>query len=131
MAFFGKTPQMLDDKKRISIPAKWRDQFDAPAYLTAGPDGCVAIYTKHDFEAASNEVLAVPASTQEGRDRRRKFFANTHDVLKDSSGRLLIPQQLIDHAKLSRDIVVLGVGEWFEVWDKATFDEYNASGAGE
>lgn len=131
MAFFGKIPQMLDDKKRIAIPAKWRDQFDAPAYLTAGPEGCIAIYTKHDFEAASEEVLAVSASTKAGRDGRRKFFANTADVAKDSAGRLLVPQQLIDHAKLTRDIVVLGAGEWFEVWDKTTWDAYDAARAGE
>lgn len=131
MSFYGKTPQMLDDKKRVAIPARWRDQFDAPAFLTASPDGCIAIYTKLDFEAASKEVLAVPASSKDGRDRRRRFFANTHDVAKDSAGRLLIPQPLIEHARLTRDVVVVGSGEWFEVWDKSAWDEYNADGAGE
>jgi MraZ protein len=131
MAFFGKIPQILDDKKRIAIPAKWRDQFDAPAFLTAGPEGCIAIYTKADFEAASAEVLAVSASTKAGRDGRRTFFGNTADVAKDTAGRLLVPQQLIDHAKLTRDIVVVGAGEWFEVWDKAIWDEYDAARAGE
>ena len=131
MAFFGKTPQMLDEKKRIAIPARWRDQFDAPAFLTASPDGCIAVYTKQDFEAASSDVLAVPASTKEGRDRRRRFFANTHDVAKDSAGRLLIPQPLIEHASLEKDVFVVGSGEWFEVWDRARWETYSANRAGE
>lgn len=131
MAFFGKTDQVLDDKKRIAIPAKWREQFAAPAYLTAGREPCIVIYSKEAFEMRSREVLAVPADTKEGRDERRQFFGNTHDVLKDSAGRLLVPQPLIDHAKLVKDIIVLGAGEWFEVWDRAAWLAYNGEGPGE
>lgn len=131
MPLLGTSDHVLDDKNRVAIPARWRDQFDAPAYLTSGAEKCVAVYTKAEFEAASAEVLAIPASSQEGRDRRRKFFGDTRDVAKDAQGRLLIPPFLIAHAGLKQDVVVIGLGEWFEIWDKATWDEYNASGAGE
>lgn len=128
--FTGKYEQLLDDKNRIAIPAKWRDQFDAPAYLTSGDEKCIAVYTKGAFEAASAEVLAMPASTKEGRDGRRKFFGDARDVAKDSQNRLLVPQPLLDHAGLEKEILVIGTGEWFEVWDKAAYLAYSG-GTGE
>ena len=129
--FFGKTDQVLDDKNRIAIPAKWRDQFDAPAYLTAGRESCIAIYTKEAFEARSLEVFALSPDTKEGRDKRRQFFKLTNDVAKDSSGRLLVPQALIEHAHLTKDIVVQGCGEYFEVWDKDAWTAYDDGTVGE
>ena len=87
MPLLGTSDHVLDDKNRVAIPARWRDQFDAPAYLTSGAEKCVAVYTKGEFEAASAEVVAIPASSQEGRDRRRKFFGDTRDVAKDAQGR--------------------------------------------
>ncbi|MEP7215178.1 MAG: division/cell wall cluster transcriptional repressor MraZ [Anaerolineaceae bacterium] len=131
MALLGTFEHVLDDKKRVAIPARWRDQFDAPAYLTSSEEKCVAVYTKSDFDAASAEILAVPASTRQGRDARRKFFGDTRDVAKDAQGRLGIPQTLIDHAGLKQDVVLIGNFEWFEIWDKETWVQYNAAGAGE
>lgn len=131
MALIGTFDHVLDDKKRIAIPARWRDQFDAPAYLTSGEEKCIAVYTKSDFDSASAKILAVPASLREGRDARRKFFGDTRDVAKDAQGRLGIPQSLIDHAGLKQDVVLVGTYEWFEIWDRDTWAEYNALGAGE
>ena len=131
MALIGTYEHVLDDKKRVAIPARWRDQFEAPAYLTSGEEKCVAVYTKSDFDAAADEIRSVSASLQEGRDARRKFFGDTRDVAKDAQGRLGIPQFLIDHAGLKGDVVLVGAYEWFEIWDKDTWIEYNAAGAGE
>lgn len=127
MALVGTSEHVLDDKKRIAIPARWRDRFDAPAYLTSSPEKCVAVYTKEAFEAASATILATPASSLDGRDKRRKFFGDARDVAKDGQGRLLVPQPLIEHAGLKQEVVVVGAGEWFEIWDKATWEQYNAS----
>ena len=131
MALVGTFDHVLDDKKRIAIPARWRDQFDAPAYLTSGKEKCIAVYTKTDFDAASAAILAVPASTQEGRDARRKFFGDTRDVAKDAQGRLGIPHFLVEHAGLKQDVILVGTHEWFEIWDRDTWIEYNAARAGE
>lgn len=131
IGFTGKQDQLLDDKNRMAIPAKWREHFDAPAYLTSGDEPCIAVYTKAAFEAAAAEVLSLPAGTKEGRDGRRKFFGDAHDVGKDSSGRLLIPAPLIKHAGLEKDLMVVGAGEWFEIWDKAAWLAYVGGGAGE
>ncbi len=131
MALLGTSDHVLDDKKRIAIPSRWRDQFDAPAYLTSGKEKCIAVYTKSDFEKASEAVLAMPADTKAGRDARRRFFGDTRDVAKDAQGRLLVPQFLIEYAGLAQDVTLVGTGEWFEIWDKPTYAQYNAEEAGE
>ena len=128
--FTGKYDLLLDDKNRLAIPSKWRDQFDAPAYLTSGEEACIAVYTKGAFEQAAAEVQALPKSSEAGRIGRRKFFGDARDVMKDGSGRLLIPQSLIDHANLKRDITVVGAGEWFEIWDAAAWNAYMSSEEG-
>ncbi len=127
----GTTDHVLDDKNRVAIPARWRDQFDAPAYLTSGREKCITVYTKLEFEKASESILAMPPGTKEGRDARRKFFGDTRDVTKDAQGRLLIPQFLIDHAGLVQDVTLVGNGDWFEIWDKPTYAQYDADWAGE
>lgn len=130
MAFIGFTggqDQLLDDKNRMAIPAKWREHFDAPAYLVSGEEPCIKVYTKAAFEVAAEEIMATPVSTKEGRDKRRAFFGSTHDVAKDSAGRLLVPQSLIRHASLQKNLKVIGVGECFEIWDLATWQAYNGT----
>ena len=119
MAFLGTFEARLDEKNRMPIPAKFRDQFDAPAYLTSSEEPCIAVYTKDSFEARAAEVQSVPASDAGGRNARRKFFGDAHDVAKDAQGRLLIPQRLMGHAGLTKEVAVVGAGDWFEIWDAA------------
>jgi MraZ protein len=123
MPFLGRYEARLDAKFRMPSPAKFRAQFDAPAYLTSGEEPCIAVYTKDTFEAAAAEVQAIPASTPEGRAARRKFFGDAHDVAKDAQGRLLVPPPLRGHAGLQQDVVVIGAGDWFEIWDAARWRE--------
>ena len=131
IGFTGKQDQLLDDKKRISIPAKWREHFDAPAYLTSGEEPCIAVYTRDAFEARAQEVLNTSPDEKIGRDQRRKYFGDAHDVAKDASGRLTIPPALIEHAGLKKELVVVGAGGWFEIWDKAAWAQYTATPGGE
>ena len=119
MAFLGTFEARLDEKNRMPIPARFRDQFDAPAYLTSGEEPCIAVYTKISFEARAAEVQSTPASDPAGRNARRKFFGDAHDVPRDAAGRLLIPQRLITHARLIKEVAVVGTGDWFEIWDAA------------
>ncbi|MGH2633296.1 MAG: division/cell wall cluster transcriptional repressor MraZ [Tepidiformaceae bacterium] len=123
--FLGRYTQQLDDKKRLAIPARYRDQFDSPAFLTASPDGCIAVYTKDGYEKAAEEVLAESGKTRPGRDSRRDFFTDTRDIKPDPQGRLTLPAFLLDHAGLSKEVVVAGVGEWFEYWDAARWAARN------
>ncbi|HXU23085.1 MAG TPA: division/cell wall cluster transcriptional repressor MraZ [Tepidiformaceae bacterium] len=124
--FLSRFSQQMDEKNRIAIPARYRDQFDAPAFLQASADGCIAVYTKAGYDEAAEKVLADAEDTEESRRKMRNFFAETQDVKADGQGRLLIPAFLIDHAGLKKDVVVAGVGAKFEVWDAARWSAHKA-----
>ena len=123
MALFLSTAvYQLDEKKRVPMPPKYRPAFEGPAFLTSGEDPCILVYTQEDFEAAAAEVKLLPKDSAEGREARRKFFSDGDSVMKDAQGRLLIPPHLVRHARLVKDVVVAGAGDWFEIWDKATWE---------
>lgn len=121
MSFLGSVEYQMDDRNRVAIPPKYRDQFDAPAIMTTSKDRCVAVYTQEGFDQAAAIVEAIPADTPEGRKARRFFFGNAYPVAKDGQGRLLMPPRLIEHAGLKKDVMVVGLGDWFEIWDAPTY----------
>ena len=128
MALFLSTAvYLLDDKNRVPMPPKYRPFFDGPAFLTSGKDPCIEVYTQDDFESAASEVKLLPKDSPEGREARRKFFSDGDTVMKDSQGRLLIPGHLIAHARLVKDVVVAGAGDWFEIWDKTMWESRNGA----
>ncbi len=132
MPFLGRFEAKLDDKNRMAIPAKYREQFDAPAYLTSGDEPCIVVYTKAAFDEEMARVKALSTTTTEGPRLRRKFFSDAHDIAKDTQGRLLIPAPLLAQAglnKADRDIVIVGNGDWFEVWEPQRWREYQEGGA--
>lgn len=107
----------MDDKNRLAIPARFRDQFDATAYLTVGEEGCIAVFTREAYDAQGATVMAKSADTREGREARRDFFATTAELKTDSQGRLTLPAFLVKHAGLTGDAIAAGNGEYFEFWD--------------
>ena len=125
--FTGNSPQQMDDKNRLAIPARFRDQFDATAYLTVGEDGCLAVYTRSAYDARGAAVMEKPADTREGREERRAFFANTAEVKTDAQGRLTLPAFLVKHAGLNKDVIAAGTGEYFEFWDAARWEAREAA----
>lgn len=123
MQFLGEVPYQMDERNRVAIPPKYRDQFDAPAVLTTSKDRCISVYTQEGFDLAAQEIEAIPAQTLEGRRQRRFFYGNAFRVPKDGQSRLLIPPKLVAHAGLTKDVTVVGMGAWFEIWDTAKYDE--------
>lgn len=125
--FLGQYEHQMDEKNRIAIPIRFRDRFETIAFLTASPDGCIAVYTRESYESAYAEILALPTQSSAGRTARRQFFGQTHEVKKDAQGRLVIPAALIAHAGLKKDVVAVGAGECFEYWDKDALALRNAT----
>lgn len=125
--FLGKADYQLDDKKRVPLPPKYRGPFEnAPAILTAGEDRCVTVYTTQGFEDARTEVMSRTQNDEAGRRLRRKFSGNAETVTKDAQGRLLIPQRLIDYAGLKKDVVVVGMMDYLEIWDRDALAAFEA-----
>lgn len=121
MYFVGKVDYQLDDRKRVPIPPVYRGAFDGGGYLSMGQDPCIQLHTPESFAATAAIIEAIPAETQEGDDARRSFFGNVWPVQKDSQGRITLRDDFIAHAGISRDVLVVGVGDKLEFWDRPAY----------
>jgi MraZ protein len=128
MAFRGTFDYTLDAKNRLTVPAKFRPALGDGAVLAKGTERCVAIWTPEAFDAYVQASLADMHPLAPQADRLNRFFqANSIDQELDSAGRVMLPSFLLEHAGLTKDVVVTGVGNRLEVWDRAAWAAYNAN----
>jgi MraZ protein len=126
MAFRGTFDYTLDAKNRLTVPARFRPELAGGVVLAKGLEACVALWTPgayDEYTAASLQGLH-PLS-KEAQKLRRFFSANSLDTELDGAGRVMVPSFLLDHAGLSKDVVVTGAGDSLEIWDRATWTTYN------
>ncbi len=123
----GRTNHSMDAKNRIIIPQTFRQEIGENVYVTVGYDHNLFIMSSDTFEALAKKVLDVPETSVESREFRRTFFGNASMCQLDKTGRLILPQILIDHAKIEKDVVIIGVFDKLEVWAKEAYDEYLTS----
>jgi MraZ protein len=120
MLFLGRHEYSIDDRGRIPVPPRYRDGLMRGVILTPGtPDKCIRAFATEDFEKNAAPYMDAPLTTENGRMMRRNFFSNAEPASLDKQGRVLIPQELRDHASLDRHVVILGVAESFEIWNPA------------
>jgi transcriptional regulator MraZ len=123
-ALLGTHSYQLDPKGRISLPGRFREAFNDGAFLTLGQDGCLFCFPRAEWERRSSEVRAAPLSDAEGRAYGRMFFGNAEQVELDAQGRLVVPQRLRTQIELGREVVVIGVDDRMEIWDRAAHERY-------
>jgi MraZ protein len=118
----GAYDHTLDDKNRLTLPAKFREAFQDGVVVTRGLDGCLYAYRRPDWDRLVESRLAtMDPLSPEGRRIQRFFFAGAAEAELDKQGRVMIPGQLIEHAKLGREVVVAGVNDRLEIWDRAAW----------
>ncbi len=121
----GTYNQSMDAKGRMAFPAKLREIIGERFVVTKGLDGCLFVYSLEEFEARAEKIKALPMA--KARNLQRTFMANAVEVEADKQGRILIPQNLRAIADLEKEIVVAGVSDRCEIWDKQKWDELNES----
>jgi MraZ protein len=118
--FQGSSALTLDAKGRVSIPTRHRDalmmQAEGRLTLTRHPDGCLLIYPRPTWEVKREQIAAFP---MQARALQRLLLGNAQDVELDSAGRILIAPELRTAAALTREVMLLGLGAHFELWDAA------------
>jgi MraZ protein len=115
----GEYEHTLDDKNRLTLPARFRQAFADGIVVTRGMDGCLYAYTSGDWGALVRSRLAtLDPLSQEGRRMQRFFFSGAAETELDKQGRVGLPAALLQHAKLGRDVVVAGVHDHLEIWDR-------------
>ncbi len=116
----------IDAKGRLNFPTKLRELLGVSFYVTKSIDSpCLTVYSQEEWDKLSAKVAAIPAS-KSGKIQRW-LFSGACEVTPDKQGRILIPQDLRSFAGLEKDLVVIGANDKAEIWDKARWDEMNAS----
>ncbi len=128
MFFFGTFEHSLDERGRIAIPARYRRAFVDGGVLRRGPEGCVEMYTQQTFDAEVGRRLGSEEGNRRasGRRVRRAFLPDAYGVELDKQGRILIPPQLRDEAGLSGKVLVIGCGDYLELWHPERWSEERA-----
>ena len=117
------TPK-LDDKGRVILPSRFRDEFAAGLVVTRGQDRCLYVFSAGEFQEVHEKIKQAPMTSGNGRDYLRVFLSGASDEIPDKQGRVTIPSSLRDYAGLDRELVMIGVGNRAEIWDSATWNEY-------
>ena len=121
----GEFEHTIDDKNRLTLPARFRQAFADGVVLTRGMDGCLYVYPRSDWEASVEGRLAeLDPLSRETRLMQRYFFSGAAEDELDKQGRVTVPTALIEHAKLGREVVVAGVRDHLEIWDRAQWREH-------
>ncbi len=124
--FRGQFKHTIDEKGRLSIPAKFRDALDntfAPPLFVTVLEHCLVAYPADEWRVLEAELNARPQFDKAVRRFRRAFYSPAQDCPLDKAGRILVPPGLRDHAELTRDVVLAGMGNTFEIWDATRHQE--------
>ena len=127
LVFQGASSLSLDAKGRLSVPTRYRDVLSADAAgqltITKHPHGCLMVFPRPEWEQFRDRIAQLPMAAQWW---KRMFLGNAMDVDMDGTGRVLVSPELRQSAGLTRDVLLLGMGKHFELWDKATYDAQEA-----
>ena len=126
MAFRGIHDHSLDAKNRLTVPSKFRAQLAGPIILSKGFERCLQVFPETDYDAIAERALAgVNPLSQEARDLNRHLYGNSTPAELDSAGRIMVPPPFLAHAGIEKDAVIVGAGQWLEIWDRTTWQEYD------
>lgn len=121
--FRGEYSHSIDAKGRLILPAKMREQLNETCILTRGLDACLYVYSLEEWQKIEVDFQSKPHADAASRRFARTFFGGAVDVDIDKQGRVLIPANLREYAKLDKDVVLTGVLSHIEIWDKAAWND--------
>ena len=121
--FLSEFNHTIDDKGRLTLPAKFRAELSAGVVVTRGLDRCLFIFAKSEWDTVSQQITKLPLTKADARTFARFMFSGASDCEPDKQGRILLPSYLRQYAKLDNDVVIIGAGNRLEVWNPATWRE--------
>ena len=123
--FMGQYLHNLDEKGRIIIPTKIREQLTSSVVVTIGFDKCISLYSMEGWEKFQTSLLALPSNSQDARKHVRLIVGSASALEFDKQGRINLPSNLLAHAGASKECVVVGVLDHVEIWSKEMWDLYS------
>jgi transcriptional regulator MraZ len=120
----GEFEHTIDEKNRLTLPSKFRQAFADGVVVTRGMDGCLYVWTPPDFQRLVGELRERDPLSRETRVMNRFFFSGALEAELDRQGRINLPSALISSAELTREVVVAGVYDHVEIWDRTAWREH-------
>jgi len=122
--FVGEYNHTIDEKKRVSMPVKFRQDLENGAVVTIGFDKSLVVYPTSEWKKFSEKWGSLPLSTEASRSFTRIMLAGAAQIEFDKLGRILIPENLKAYANLLKDVSIIGLFNRIEIWDKKSWEEY-------
>lgn len=120
--FLGHAVHSIDDKNRLAIPARYRQQLATGVYLTKGADRCLYLLTPDGWSKLTERIMALPSLQADARRLQRHFFAGADYMVPDKLGRIIIPAPLREYAEIRGEVVVAGVQTRIEIWSRESWE---------
>lgn len=129
--YFGYYEHSLDDKGRLMIPSKLREGLSSgsPLYVLKGFEGCLSIYNEMSFLKLTDRLSSLAYEDKEARSYIRNVLGSVTQLNVDKLGRIQIPVTILSKYQISRQVAVIGVGDHFEIWDLAKYNDYELENA--
>lgn len=123
--FIGEYQHSLDNKGRLIVPAKFREDLGENFVMTKGLDNCLFVYPMKEWLNLEEKLKSLPLTNRDARAFVRFFFSGATECELDKQGRILIPANLREHSKLDKEAVIIGVSTRVEIWSKEEWNLYN------
>lgn len=121
----GEYQHVLDPKGRLILPAKFREELGEPLIITKGLEGCLFGYSLGEWTSLAEKLKKLPLAKPEARGFARFFFAGAAELEYDRQGRILLPPVLREHARLEKEVAVIGVSSRIEIWNREAWAAYS------
>lgn len=125
--FMGEYQHTIDGKGRLIMPAKFREGLGEQFVVTKGLDGCLFVYPMEEWKVLEAKLRSLPFTKADARAFARFFFSGAIECELDKQGRILLPANLREHAKLQKDVFIIGVSSRLEIWSKEVWEEYSST----
>lgn len=122
--FFGQFNHSIDEKNRLMVPRKMRDEAGIKLFIMKGYEGSLSIYKEADFERLVESLEALSYTNKNSRDYIRAILGSACELEVDKQGRIQIPTYFMNKYMINKDVIVIGAGDHFEVWNKDAYLEY-------
>jgi MraZ protein len=122
--FIGEYNHNLDEKGRLAIPVKFREDLKGGAVVTKGLDGCLFLYSITEWKLLADKLSHLSINQANTRAFARLMLAGAMDVSLDKQGRIMIPDYLRKYVNLSKKVIINGLYNRLEIWDEETWEEY-------
>ena len=129
--FMGEYHHSLDEKKRLIIPAKFRESLGNEFVITRGLENCLFVYSKVNWDKITSELSSLPFTKKNARNFNRFFLSGATTAELDKSGRVLITSPQISYADLDKECIIIGVGDRLEIWSEDNWKNFYDSTSSE